>query len=747
MGLFGSKTKIYVSSAAMHLMDAGKDPLVDAIMSAILENENIVDKLMDTILNSSAIFMKQAYRYARDDYTLGLPSGKAVSFFEVDEETVAPIIQTDLGLDDPVLVDYAFSTPGSVSLSILPELTRLRGYNITTGQIVTPPPGWDIVGALNVISYDTDEHRVIIKYTEESADLTQVTVTYELQVWTSLTVLDEVISKWITIDEYDEVFTIELPITGGALYVVARYQELNDQGIVTSPYLFWFYDTSLGLYDELSGDAQDYPEDTYLPVVPIRYNNVDLADDDHLETPLYITSEKLLKKLKINIQTLRNRLNENPDIGEIDHAYVMWGINLQTDFSPSLWYLGQYFDHLLDLSNITKAGFDASNGSSSNNYEIGTIPISSTSTTLFDAVGDVIAFATTSNLVGFTEHGLNISLAYDYITSTTSIGSIGRPGTATKEIDASGNLRIKMQINKYTIQEIYVVGLVHRNLIYKNKAVATTPAMVAADEDENNLVIPIQYQVADGMTLWQRSLMYNDATLMIINSWVKVKIKWYQRGFFKVILILITIVIAVFTQQYWLVPLVAAMGAGGIALLLYVMKMVLIYLAVNLLAKYIVKTWGAKLGILLVLIGVVLTIIAPASGGTFLADFLIVTSQTLMQMSTALISAANEWIVDEANNTANDYKDFAENLKDRYSELQLLTEDTLGNRMDIDPLMFTRTQFIPVFESPDDMINRCLNLPSNTYAIASTACEHLVDRALTLKRNIQPAIYSQNLRA
>ncbi len=86
--------------------------------------------------------------------------------------------------------------------------------------------------------------------------------------------------------------------------------------------------------------------DVFLPVIPLRYDNRDLTDDAHKSTPLYITSKKLLKKVNINIDQMAENIKLNPGIADIDNAYIMFGVELQTKNNESIRYLAEYFHHI-----------------------------------------------------------------------------------------------------------------------------------------------------------------------------------------------------------------------------------------------------------------------------------------------------------------------------------------------------------------------------------------------------------------
>ena len=87
--------------------------------------------------------------------------------------------------------------------------------------------------------------------------------------------------------------------------------------------------------------------------------------------------------------------------------------------------------------------------------------------------------------------------------------------------------------------------LVLYNYIYGNKVVITSLRSVATSTDNHNLVVPIQYGIAKSMPLIKRNALYTDGTLMIINSVVFTKVKWYEKSWFKFVVIIVMVVILV----------------------------------------------------------------------------------------------------------------------------------------------------------------------------------------------------------
>ena len=174
---------------------------------------------------------------------------------------------------------------------------------------------------------------------------------------------------------------------------------------------------------------------------------------------------------------------------------------------------------------------------------------------------------------------LDISLNYDYITSTLVAGKIGPIGFATSTVQGN-NIVFRLQIADLTYKEIFVCNLVHTNNIYQGHAVVTSVAGSAGNE---NLIIPVHFGLASDMPLVKRNALYYDSFRMIINSYDVQEVEWYEKGIFKVLFFVLAITITVFTggAGAWLTGLVAAADIGVFAVISYILPILLIGLAVN----------------------------------------------------------------------------------------------------------------------------------------------------------------------
>jgi len=794
MGLFGGKIRT-VSSSTMNLASAGVDPLVDAILLAIMEEKGIPEEILKTLINGMALKMRRVMRYAASDYTLGVPQGQTVTLPDYDTDDITDAIKNDTSFVDEVVIDSYSVVNMTPAFALLPTLESKYGYDVTTNLLLSPPA--DFVPPVICYRYleqgndttpqtptclewgpDLAEHRVVVTSIVPSDDNLTALVTYEMQFYRQheedIGGETEETIVWSTWESEGHIYseTLDVPNSTtfifGEKYLYVRYKQCDPLGNELPTVLSWYYYLNAMTYTKLSPTEDHEVHDTYCPIVPIRYSNVDLTADSLSNTPLYITSKKLLNKASIDFLDLGSKINSNPDAAEIDHAYVLWGINLQNSYSASLQYLGDYFETLYSLQQNDKVNYinELLNGDVASGNTYRTQPVSKAS---------------------FLEHGLNYTVNFDYIDVKTEIGVIPkitrrkiRIGDSTKQfieyeviksnpiarhnqpdrffMRSARILRIqeakviiRTQIGKRRIRKVTVYGLSTRNLIYHGLSVDTTTLMVKNNSEENNLFLPIQFNTAEKLRLPSRNLMYTDASLMVINTWQVTKLKWYQSKLFFFIMIIVCIIIVYYTGQTWVFYALSALEAGVMALIIYLVLTIVIGIAINYLVDWIVANVGEELAMILMLVVLVIALIAGRFDATItiMQTFMLSVSQVMLQIATAIVSAVNEFLIEEGEKIRNEYLDFEARLADRWDDLNT-AKDLLPEYNDIyNPIKYaaaSRFRMMPS-ETPDGFMQRCLGLADNSMFIIHGQISNRCMTLMYVSKGVSPQLYNQNLHA
>jgi hypothetical protein len=786
-----------VSSVTLHLAKPIENPILASVMTSLITGEDMVAiKLRDSIKTYTK--MPQAFQYAKDYYTLALPTGKTSQTNTPTKAEIESRIETEIAYPLGVLVSEFIYRTYEPYFEVLDYLLAERDFDITTAT------------GYNYFSLDfTASQQLKLVGSAISVDGLSVIIDYEY--WGNVEYNPgdgPIYYQFEKISEHTEV--VVRPSTTNTTYndpcLIAWYQKLNAVGVPLATVYYWIYRISSNQYPELDNSLTTTASTEYLPVIPLRYNNQDLTGqavitlqdqiaslpseiaavrieydaayaidlgldiDDGTgtgatipppswtlaqtiarmeqqlvdaqndlanqivlrDTDLYKTSKKLLSILDIPMEQLGTNLNSNPSITDIDHAYVMFGADLQSEEECTIAYLNHYFDYLGSINTSTYA-----------------------STTLdpLDTTGSI-----PYDTGVFTEHGLTLSMSIESIETTYVTGDVGtgKIGNASKVITytnypATGDestfvdaytealLTLDLQVATDTIRRVVVKNLSVTNHIDGNYTVTTTLDQIKDDVANHNMIIPIEYEISLLLPIMSRHDLYLDCTLLVVNSIVKQKLKWYEETWFAAAITFIGFVIAVWTGQAWVAEL-ALYVAETTALLITILVMISISVVLKLTASWLIREFGLKVG------GVLATILAVAAivlgqgkaGIEILTKYTIYYAQLALQAAQAIISSANEFIHKGTQKIVEEYSEFSKLLVDAYDAIDTNIEiQAIDNRAEFDPLAFTRPKryySIPN-ETPAEFFNRTIDLPNNTFYGIHDAVPNFVSNLLAIDKN------------
>jgi hypothetical protein len=587
MGLFSSKTVVNVFSNAIPLVDEDYNPVTRTILNAVLNNRDIAQSLTANLITGTSMCVNNMLEYARNHYTLGLSQGTKHVTPAIDDADLEAIITGNLSLPYGCVLDYSYISPLTVDHVVLPFLVNTRGYDLATDRvaITKAPPG------LNLPAFYQNDKRKPLTHNISVEAVTYDVLTNTANIHYKLVSSYKAISYVILSLEpeslvttppvfCDETYIIPAGTRIGRTYCIAHYFELNSSYNAAGLSKVWLYDIGAGLYPEITNATIPDPNLDFFPVVPIRYYNADLTSVGYRNTDLYKTSKQLLKKVNLDINVLGDRINDNPNVAEIDHAYVMFGINLQSNKKESLLYLIEFFDSLYDEAIIEE---DAYINSQLNdgvvkqvyyNFNGAIVPGGVTTETSYTS-DESGSYTTTHTIINsttaasLTESGLDTAIRYSSIRSCYKHGSIGAIGAVTKAFVSSvsyistgiinsrttvdsSQLILCHQITASMYKEVVVTGLTHVNNVYKGYSVTTTITALINDADNDNFIIPLHYGICKRLPLSTRNSLYLQSLHIVINGYHKTKVKWYQKSFFKFFAMVVVAVFAVVTQQYWM---------------------------------------------------------------------------------------------------------------------------------------------------------------------------------------------------
>lgn len=338
-----------------------------------------------------------------------------------------------------------------------------------------------------------------------------------------------------------------------------------------------------------------------------------------------------------NFDDLVTKLEDNESLSDIDYAYVVPGVSLNVRENSCKKYLYKFFQGAMATALYGSAEYASWIAGVSSSIED-----MDTWTTWLDSQGtggplDGTPAPPRASYGSGARNEIrvrmsNAALGYDTRIAWKSIdeeigsglGKVGaKPGEVWLEKGAafaeagpgySGilgvindlaaqtqDLRIYWQTDADTWRKLTIRGLVHQNFIYKGKYVEILAHEALDDVEESGFIIPIHYETWRSMSLKDTTQMATACIFLVLNSYQIVKQKWYQTGFFKVLLfIAIVALMVLFPPGGFALAGGSASILGSSFLLLAVIQASIQVLAAMIIAQIIssvaVAAFGEKVG-------------------------------------------------------------------------------------------------------------------------------------------------------
>ena len=332
----------------------------------------------------------------------------------------------------------------------------------------------------------------------------------------------------------------------------------------------------------------------FFPFIPVRINNSFLSDT-YLSSEYHQCKKAYKKATGSNFDDLVEKIADNPNLADIDHAYVTFGVSLNVLENASRRYLYRFFQRLQQtqvggpgIYTAWKAAM-VTQQSVFNTWMAWKAAQSLSDDGMFGAPepprpvlpqmpGNEIRIV--ADQAGVATH-YDMRLSWLFISNATGTGK-GKPGAKRGELwfeirtpdsllstmyggtglenitsGASVNtVRLYFQEGNNTYRYLDIVGMEHINFVYGNKFVKIAASVALADTDESGFVVPIHYDIWREISLVQGTQMATASIFIIFNCFKIKKAKWYQKGIFQIVFVIaIAIVSVLFT------------GGAGIGLL------------------------------------------------------------------------------------------------------------------------------------------------------------------------------------
>ena len=517
-------------------------------------------------------------------------------------------------------------------------------------------------------------------------------------------------------------------------------------------------DTLFGASTQVSGN--------FFPFIPVRLKERTLSSSYKPE--LFNWAKKALKKAtKAKLTDVIKELHKNKDVGDIDYAYIMFGVALNTKEEAAKEYIFRFFDYLYNSAHLSlgeasyqawKAAWQAADVSKTNwlNWrDAQANPSSPLYGTPDPGYTRYPALPGTTMKLQSKALNFDIAISYSSIQEFNGTG-LGKPDASPGEcwvikgaddiydyiytagmsslvsivVNAayeSSAISVYRQVTADEYVGYTIRGLKHRNTIYKGKGVSISSKDAMNDNDESGFVIPLHEEIFREMSLVNATQSSFANSYLLINCYEVVKQKWYQTGAFKIILIIVVIIISVFTYGAGagagagLLGTAASVGAalGFAGTMAIVVGTIANALAAMMLSKLIMVAstaiFGEKVGLI---IGTIASIIAlnvgtsMANGGSMATGFSNLTrADNLIKLSMAAGDAYAKYMQASAAGVSSETQRLAEEYEKRSDEVMDMWEKTFGfGDINIDPLNLTSVFRDPIYvpEAPGGFLSRTL---------------------------------------
>ena len=450
-------------------------------------------------------------------------------------------------------------------------------------------------------------------------------------------------------------------------------------------YKVWFYDLNTGLYPQINQTILFKDYNDYFPSIIIRKNKVNTVDIDN-DYKKY--ASRVLNKMGADLDFITEQImsNEEGVSNVVDDAFITFGLNIQDKYLGSIQYLYEYFYRIfLDVPD-SKQKFDAWI-----NRETSVQP---------------------EYYIKYKDDDFNTYIEWNYITYEIKEGNIEekyeretiiRPPERVSNLSLfrgvydNSDFILRKKLTENTYAEITINGLGHATEIVQGYLVYRTLEDSLKVPDENNeadsaFYIPLSKTIVDSLPMIaKKQVLYAAFTLPIYTVQI-IKIKWYQRGAFKALLLIIAVVWTIFTA--------GADGGSALQIAVAVASQIITAIIISELLKIAVDVLGIENALILAIIAVT---VAVYNGG-YSSDGLL-WAQELLQLSILSFNAISSEIQDEFVKLQNEISNFLQDTREIQEDIDNAAALLDNSKYNILDVASGRMYFNP-YETPDQFYSR-----------------------------------------
>ena len=546
MGLFSSKTKIYVSSVVYNM--AGDDYekfLPSTLVSGAIQNvPNMGTFMMNNLFSGSGIRLRRFYTWAlRSGYTnhIGLGTSTFYPDILIRKEDLYPILVSLVNLQNNQTLDILEASINWYDISYIADMWV---YNNRPDMINDP---YSVEEFITI----TGSHREKRKGEDG-------------YYW--VTVLDKRSDIKITFSSGSSVIITSTQYPKDKRYLILSYKVNTYQkdpttginNIIATKQYYEYYAEGTGksYYDSFFKKANPIKK-TYFPYIPLRQDKQFYSDSFHPDTYNWI--RKAYKKVtgsqnNSNFNKLLKNLKDNKKINDIQYAYIQFGSSINSKNMENKKYIYEYFYNLYlneNLSNNSTSSFNSSLIPIIKSIRNKTIEIKSDygiasyNTRINYKISD-FKIKNGKIFPGARKNKYSIERARESYETEEWVEDGGDSGTGhwATVTKYENIVYMRKQISDNRYEEIRFTKLTYDNIIYSGKAVSYDAYNELGEEDESGFIIPLEYNSFKEIGLINSTDFATHCNYIVFNAYKKKKVRWYQKGIFKIFVSIVAIALS-----------------------------------------------------------------------------------------------------------------------------------------------------------------------------------------------------------
>lgn len=318
------------------------------------------------------------------------------------------------------------------------------------------------------------------------------------------------------------------------MYTITHHYVVKYYTTSASEEKFWVYDPTTNVHPTLKSSADALTNLDMFPIIVLRNGTVNITSDK--ESDEYKHSKKLCNFLGIEIDSLVDTINESPDIGNVEDAFIHFAIDPKDTSETVSEALYSMFNYIGEYSDLIKV---VSNGVAKYQFTMMEGPV--------------------NVALGWTDQRTTIM--------TGVINSVGKYAHAIEE----KTIKLQKQITDNTYSEIILENVSSATFIDRQGLVG----MSATSPLDEGFVIPISYQFVNKLAPLKQTELFVKSMQLSIYAAEVTHLEWYETEGFMVFIQVVAFVVMV-------VVTVVTLGAG--TPLIAIIQQILINMAIGALA-------------------------------------------------------------------------------------------------------------------------------------------------------------------